>query len=793
MAVTIGGIAIDLQTNIAQLRSDLQRANQFTRASSERMATDLGRVERRFSSLHGEAIRFGNALGQIRTGLAFAAAGVGVSSLTSLLRDSVRATAQLRAEAERAGVSFQALQELNVVARAQNVSFDALIDGLKELSLRADEFVVTGAGPAAEAFQRLGFGAAELAERLEDPQELFFEIIQRMQEFDRAAQIRIADELFGGTGGEQFVQLLDMSVEAMRDMIREAREAGRILDDDIGAAAARVEARFQDIATAIDVGVKGAIVSASDALLGFLERLDRGAAFTAGGVIARDSGIGQMVAAGEGIRAIEEQIQATDRLIAMERERLALSQASGREASTAGLQALEAEAGRLRDRLVEARAALREVSQPSGLFGREALEGGASPKVNVRPTPVRDARRTERATRARIDSADRIIQQLRTELSLVGAANAEIQVANALRQAGAEATDAQRAEIESLVNAIVREEEALAGLEDAHQRVRDVAETGIRTFIDSLREGESMVNSLTAALDRMLERLADEALTSGLDALFGGTTGSSSGGIFGDLLGSITGSLTGSFTGAAGAGFGGVGPITGASLGTTPFSGLYASGGLIPKGTFGLVGEAGPEFVMSGSSGAIVTGAAETAKMLQALRSPTSFGGTGFGGFSPSGGILGSLLSAIGGGGGDPLESALAGIGGKVTGGRGSFGGVIGALTSGLSSIFSGFFADGGRIPTGQWGIVGEAGPEIVGASPSGAIVTSARQTASMLGGVGGRAELVVHLAEGLKAELAGQMEGVAVRVVQGGLAAYDRHVAPKTAERIRKDPLRRG
>jgi hypothetical protein len=33
---------------------------------------------------------------------------------------------------------------------------------------------------------------------------------------------------------------------------------------------------------------------------------------------------------------------------------------------------------------------------------------------------------------------------------------------------------------------------------------------------------------------------------------------------------------------------------------------------------------------------------------------------------------------------------------------------------SGIGSFFGGFFADGGRLGAGKWGIAGEAGPEII-------------------------------------------------------------------------------
>ncbi|MEO0343014.1 MAG: tape measure protein [Pseudomonadota bacterium] len=55
------------------------------------------------------------------------------------------------------------------------------------------------------------------------------------------------------------------------------------------------------------------------------------------------------------------------------------------------------------------------------------------------------------------------------------------------------------------------------------------------------------------------------------------------------------------------------------------------------------------------------------------------------------------------------LQAALFG-----SGPLGGGGGVLNSLGGGVSSLFAGFFANGGQIPRGQFGVVGEAGPEIV-------------------------------------------------------------------------------
>ena len=83
------------------------------------------------------------------------------------------------------------------------------------------------------------------------------------------------------------------------------------------------------------------------------------------------------------------------------------------------------------------------------------------------------------------------------------------------------------------------------------------------------------------------------------------------------------------------------------------------------------------------------------------------------------GGMQGGMRGVTGGGGGGG-GGLLAGIGGLLTGGgigggQGGGGGIIGSI----GKLFSGFFANGGTIPQGRFGIVGEAGPEFVGGPAS--------------------------------------------------------------------------
>jgi lambda family phage tail tape measure protein len=86
------------------------------------------------------------------------------------------------------------------------------------------------------------------------------------------------------------------------------------------------------------------------------------------------------------------------------------------------------------------------------------------------------------------------------------------------------------------------------------------------------------------------------------------------------------------------------------------------------------------------------------------------------------GNIIGNLLGSVGslfGGGSSagatppfmPTQSSSSNVFGDLLGGIGSG---ITSVFSGIGDLFGGFFANGGNLGAGRWGIAGEAGPELI-------------------------------------------------------------------------------
>lgn len=284
MTAELTGLIIKLEAQTRQLQRDFARANTIQAKASRQMEQKAKRSADQIAKTYeGMGGRIGAAFKEIALpkidGLAGPMAGFGIAggvaggvvAGVAAVRSQVRAIAELGDEAKRAGMQVEAFQEWKFVADQNRIGIDALTDGFKELNLRADEFIVTGKGSAAEAFQRLGIAAGDLKTKLKDPSALMVELIKRMEGLDKAAQIRIADELFGGTGGEQFVQLLERGADGISAQINRARDLGLVLDAGAVRKATELDAKFREVDARLQSMWRSGVVGAAE-FFGLIER-----------------------------------------------------------------------------------------------------------------------------------------------------------------------------------------------------------------------------------------------------------------------------------------------------------------------------------------------------------------------------------------------------------------------------------------------------------------------------------------------------------------------------------------
>lgn len=470
-----------------------------TRQMEQDMVRSTTRINQALATVSSKIGEFGKAgIGGLVGGLA---AG-GLAGIVSQVHDVARAVAEVGDQAKIAGVNVQDFLELKFVAEQNRIGVDALTDGLKEMNLRADEFIQTGKGSAAEAFQRLGLSADTLRKKLKDPSALFTEIIGKLGELDRAAQIRISDEVFGGTGGEVFVKLIAQGEKGIRDTIKAGKDLGAIMDEQLIEKAAEVDRRFNLIATTVSTGLKSAIVDAASAMQGFLDKYKE---FQNRRNLAEAAAeIGGMV---NGVDTIKPKPgQPAD-------------PKSGRLPSATDI---------MRQKLIEQRLA-------------EAFDAPlGTPPTSAKAT---SSGTEDRAKRER-DAVKDLITELEEELRLVNASDAAKRASAASRQAGAAATDQEREKVIALTEAIHQEEEARRRNEEQMLLYRDLTKAGLDDVWAGIEQNKSAWEIMSDVAVNSLKRIADTMLDDVLDSIFQVNKAAGGGG-GGGLLGSLFGGLFG--------------------------------------------------------------------------------------------------------------------------------------------------------------------------------------------------------------------------------------------------------
>lgn len=184
---------------------------------------------RRAGTAIGSAVENGKRLGERLLWMSGIAAGA-VWGVERLVSGVTNLGMEVQNSAKRLSVGTTWLQEWQYVGKQFGVQNDALVDGLKELSMRADEFVMTAGGPAAEAFKRLGIGLEDLRKTGGRTEALFDLVREKIAEVQNdAARQRIMDEIFGGQAAEQMVEMLGASREEIERMVKAAHDRGSIL------------------------------------------------------------------------------------------------------------------------------------------------------------------------------------------------------------------------------------------------------------------------------------------------------------------------------------------------------------------------------------------------------------------------------------------------------------------------------------------------------------------------------------------------------------------------------------
>lgn len=586
MAERLGEALLDLDTNDKAFRKGVDRA--------ERSAKGLGTT---FDLTSAKARQIGAALA--------AAAAVGATAMAVLIKRSIDSADNFAKMSQRVGVSVEDLSSLSHAAKLSDVSLENLGTSMGFLSRAMNEFSRGTENNATKALKQLGISVVDVDGKLRSNIDVLGEIADRFAGMENGAQkTALAMEVFGRSGAT-LIPLLNEGASGIAELRAEADRLGITISTETAKAAeefndnlTRLEAAMQGLANKVTAAALPALVDFSEWLAGLdptvvavggslltaaaaVTGLGFAAKGAAGGVAALAASVGVLASGLAALAAIPGAMALLAGGIVLG----STTEAGGnseKEFEREFNKRLDEEKAKLE--LVESlRASLADPPEVSAsdLYG--GFTFGDDGKIRL----VTDALKglTDETSGA-ADEAKRhgqavrdLIAELEFERQIVGLSARDQEVLNTIRYAGVGVMSEEGLKIRALITETEEHRDQLEQMEEVYGLLGDVGRTAIMGLVDAMMDGQIEGEELLSILGSVLSMAGSFFLDQGFGG--GGGGGGGLGGVLGDL-----------------------------------FSGFFADGGLIPNGSFGIVGEEGPEPVIGTPRGAQVLPNSSLADMM---------------------------------------------------------------------------------------------------------------------------------------------------------------------------------
>ena len=552
----LGQALLDLDTNDKKFDKNVDRA--------EKKATGLGRT---FDLTAAKAAKMGAQLA--------AAAAVGVAALAALVRVSINQADAMSKAAQRAGVTTEALSRLAWAGEQSDVNMSTLTGSMVKLTKTMSD-VASGADKGAAAlFRALDVSVTDAEGKLRSADSVMIDLADRFSRMEEGAdKTALAIKVFGKSGAEM-IPLLNNGRQGLADMAAESDRLGKTISTDFGK---RAEV-FNDTLSRIWAAGAGLVNKIAEALLPQLQEFADMLADPQFVENAQSLAQGVVAAFGLIVDAVKKAVGAL-RWMGETIEWLGTHDIFGNPLDDAQTR-----------RRAEILALMEGGPKPlsSGAFdARYKLpdppkrdDGDKSP-VKIDWEAIERDKAAAAATDSKREAVARLIRQLEIERDVMRETDPVQREMIRLSETLAAAKGDEKKQVEELIRSNLREAEA----KREQQEYTDILKGSVSSLAMAVRNGENVWDALADNALRALDRITDKLLNEVLDAVFtvnSATGGGGGGGLFGSLFGGLFGGGSSSL-----------------------FSGFYAQGGLIPSGTFGIVGERGPEPVIGTTQGAKV-------------------------------------------------------------------------------------------------------------------------------------------------------------------------------------------
>jgi lambda family phage tail tape measure protein len=561
------------------------------------------------------------------TGFKLALAGIaGAAGLGALVSKSLDAADAIGKTASAANISTTRLQELQYAFGFAGIEADALGNSFTAFNKRLGRFVAEGGGAAKNALEALGLASEITSGQLKGTEAVIDEAIERLALVeDEAARAGLAAGIFGDTMGPKLAAALSNGTEGIAELAMEAHELNQVIGEEGIRAAESFNDQISKVGSAISGSFTKAIVEAApemdalakmitdnqDVMTGLVDitfKLAEALVIAGGAAVefAQDLGLIE-TSTQQQIEKVEAALKGgfTDRLKFFGPE--GLVEYYDEEELNQILRDLK---GKLKNEQAEASEtearlkALREAKANSDITQkrRDSIQYTPEAKAEEEERKRREkelaatlkeqeraaekaARIAERSAKERADAEKRVNMELQNTLELYSPIatkaqdllEAERQLSILRSRSGVN----QKQLLEAEKNIALARKDMQQEQLDASRKWEDGWQRAFDEYVDgatnAAMQAEEVFRTTTESISDYFFDMAR-----GVDTSLKGVAQN----IVDTLLRQQTDILAGNVTGAIGGLLSGKG-----------FAGFFASGGNIPAGQFGVVGEKGPEIV----------------------------------------------------------------------------------------------------------------------------------------------------------------------------------------------------
>lgn len=483
-------------------------------------STDKGmsNIERRTKSMTTQVSALGrNAFAGFATGAAAVLAPIlSVGAALNGAKSALAEFDKIGKAAKAGGLDAEAYQAYAYAAELGGVETEQFAKALETFA-KSSGLAVVGKGKMVAALKALNpelLANIQAATSQDERLRLVADALDKESDASRKAAIAAATF---GDAGIRMVEMLKGGSAALDDTARKARQLGIIVDRQLIASAETLNDEFSTATKVMDLQFKQALVNLAPILVGIAKRaanlagdirrvidsmkdLENRSSLTLSGN-ATDNDRARLELENQILELREKQRQVTGFTAEAER-RLIGGQIAALEERLVALTEKGAK--------IETILGSRKPDEP-------ALPPGAG-IPEVLPT-TRNAK-AEAAIRE-AEAVKELIASLQEELALVGASEEQLRAAAILRQAGAAATDEQRAALVMLNEELYRAQEAERQAGEAAKFLQDGLFNAFKDMIPAIETGNAALDSF---LNTLLETIARAALLGQgpLAGLFGG-------------------------------------------------------------------------------------------------------------------------------------------------------------------------------------------------------------------------------------------------------------------------------